>query len=62
MKHNKSVEQLYDVDFNDIIHKMTILVSTPTCNSIVAFMMLIIDDIVRNIRISILFLIICKCL
>lgn len=60
MKHNKSVEQLYDVDFNDIIHKMTI--STPTCNSIVAFMMLIIDDIVRNIRISILFLIICKCL
>lgn len=24
MKHNKSVEQLYDVDFNDIIHKMTI--------------------------------------
>lgn len=60
MKHNKSVEQLYDVDFNDIIHKMTI--STPTCKSIVAFMMLIIDDIVRNIRISILFLIICKCL
>lgn len=50
MKHNKSVEQLYDVDFNDIIHKMTILISTPTCNSIVAFMMLIIDDIVRNIR------------
>lgn len=33
MKHNKSVEQLYDVDFNDIIHKMTILISTPTCNS-----------------------------
>lgn len=62
MKHNKSVEQLYDVDFNDIIHKMTILISTPTSNSIVAFMMLIIDDIVRNIRISILFLIICKCL
>lgn len=62
MKHNKSVEQLYDVDFNDIINKMTILISTPTCNSIVEFMMLIIDDIVRNIRISILFLIICKCL